>query len=173
MTKIRSLTVQYLRSHQKRTLELSRDVTIITGDNGSGKTTLLEAIATALHGTSFKGSDKEQLQHGKEWWRVDALLDDQQTRSITYRTSGIQKRKQVTIDGVTTARMPLKHRLPVVIFEPEDLRMLHGSPTRRRDFIDRFISNLDPTYAPHLRKYERAVKQRSTLLKKSVNNDAE
>lgn len=53
------------------------------------------------------------------------------------------------------------------MFEPDDLRLLHGSPTRRRQFIDRLISQLDPLYGPALRKYERALKQRNNLLKKA------
>jgi DNA replication and repair protein RecF len=60
-----------------------------------------------------------------------------------------------------------------VLFEPEDLRLLHGSPARRRQFIDRFISQLHPLYGPTLRKYERALKQRNNLLKSSYIHDDE
>lgn len=58
-----------------------------------------------------------------------------------------------------------------MLFEPEDLRLLHGSPARRRQFIDRFVSQLNPLYGPSLRKYERALKQRNNLLKSAYIQD--
>lgn len=62
--------------------------------------------------------------------------------------------------------MPSKHKYPVVLFEPEDLRLLHGSPSRRRQFIDRFISYSLTFYGAALRKYERSLRQRNNLLKR-------
>ncbi|HWT39972.1 MAG TPA: DNA replication and repair protein RecF, partial [Dongiaceae bacterium] len=149
------------------------EVTIITGANGSGKTSLLEAIYLSLQGTSFKGSDADMLQKDGPWWRIDILLDDLQPRTIKFDPLKATSRKQFVIDGKTTARIPAKQKYPVVLFEPEDLRLLHGSPARRRQFIDRFISQLNPLYGPTLRKYERALKQRNNLLKKPYISDDE
>lgn len=76
------------------------------------------------------------------------------------------------MDGRTLYRLPPKYKYPVVLFEPDDLRLLHGSPSRRRQFIDRFISQLNPLYGAALRKYERALKQRNNLLKRfNISND--
>lgn len=171
MTSVASLSVKYIRSHKEYSIQFSPEVTIITGVNGSGKTSLLEAIYLSLQGSSFRGSDGELLQKEGPWWRIDTVLDDQQLRTIKYNPEKQTSRKQFVIDTKTTARLPQKQKHPVVLFEPEDLRLLHGSPARRRQFIDRFISQLNPLYGPSLRKYERALKQRNNLLKSAYNSD--
>lgn len=171
MTSVKSLHVKNIRSHVEYFIEFSQDVTIITGTNGSGKTSLLEAVYLSLQGSSFRGSDGDMLQKNSPWWKIDVVLDDLQTRVIKFDPEKATSRKQFIIDSKTTARIPAKQKYPIVLFEPEDLRLLHGSPARRRQFIDRFISQLNPLYGPTLRKYERALKQRNNLLKSAYNND--
>lgn len=166
MAVVTRLAVQNIRSHQRFDVELSPSVTVITGPNGSGKTTLLESLYISLQGTSFKGSDNEILRIDSPWWKIDILFDDQQKRTIKFDPSRTSGRKQFVIDSKNLYRMTPKHKYPVVLFEPEDLRLLHGSPARRRQFIDRFISQLNPLYGIALRKYERALRQRNNLLKR-------
>ena len=171
MNSVLALHVKHIRSHTEYTIQFAPEVTIITGANGSGKTSLLEAVYLSLQGSSFRGSDAELLQRDSPWWKIDITLNDQQNRTIKFDPKKTTSRKQFVIDSKTTARLPQKLKHPVVLFEPEDLRLLHGSPTRRRQFIDRFISQLNPLYGPSLRKYERALKQRNNLLKSAYIND--
>ena len=171
MTSITTLHVKHIRSHREYSIDFSPEVTIITGANGSGKTSLLEAVYVSLQGASFRGSDGDLLQKDSPWWKIDVILNDQQTRTIKYEPEKTPSRKQFIIDSKTTARIPVKLKHPVVLFDPDDLRLLHGSPTRRRQFIDRFISQLNPLYGPSLRKYERAMKQRNNLLKSAYISD--
>ena len=171
MTSITTLHVKHIRSHREYSIDFSPEVTIITGANGSGKTSLLEAVYISLQGTSFRGGDGDLLQKDSPWWKIDVILNDQQTRTIKYEPEKTPSRKQFIIDSKTTARIPAKLKHPVVLFDPDDLRLLHGSPTRRRQFIDRFISQLNPLYGPSLRKYERAMKQRNNLLKSAYISD--
>jgi DNA replication and repair protein RecF len=167
MAVVKKLSVQNIRSHSKYSLKISPSITVITGCNGSGKTSLLEALYLLLQGTSFRGSDKDILKQGKPWWRVDAQFDDFTKRTITFDPELDVKRKKITVDDKIMYRLPPRYKYPVVLFEPEDLRLLHGSPSRRRQFIDRIISQLDPLYLNALHKYERALKQRNNLLKKN------
>ena len=163
---ITSLSVQNVRSHDTRRIELSDTVTVITGRNGIGKTTLLEAIYIALQGSSFKGVDKDIIRHDAPWYRIDLTLQDESQRTVMFDPSKTSGKKRFIVDEKTTYRLMPRAKYPVVLFEPEDLRLLHGSPSRRRQFIDHFIAQIDPMYSTTLRKYERALKQRNTLLKK-------
>lgn len=172
MAVVKKLSVQNIRSHDKFAVSLSPTTTVITGKNGSGKTSLLEALYVALQGTSFKGSDSDMLRHDNPWWRIEVGLDDHVDRIITFDPLLATGRKKIIIDDKTMYRMSVKYKYPVVLFEPEDLRLLHGSPARRRQFIDRFISQLDSLYINALHKYERALKQRNNLLKQQyITND--
>ncbi|RWZ78366.1 MAG: DNA replication/repair protein RecF [Candidatus Microsaccharimonas sossegonensis] len=166
MAVVSKVVVQNVRSHVHYTVNLAPGVTVITGPNGSGKTTLLESIYIALQGSSFKGSDNEVLRAESPWWKIDLLLDEQNKRTVKFDPNKATSRKQFIIDGKTTARLTPKNKYPIVLFEPEDLRLLNGSPARRRQFIDRFISQLNPLYSISLRKYERALRQRNNLLKR-------
>lgn len=168
---IRSLAVEHIRTHDSFHHKLSPNVTVITGPNGSGKTTLLEAIAVALRGKSFKGSDTELLQTDSDWWRIDLVLDDQ-LRTVKYNPSNPTKRKTFVIDDKATARLPAAAAYPTVLFDPDDLRLLHGSPSRRRQFIDRFAAQINPGYSKILHRYERALQQRNKLLKTGGSLDS-
>lgn len=166
MTVVKKLSVQNIRSHDNFVINLSSTVTVITGNNGSGKTSLIEALYLILQGKSFKGSDSDMLRYNTPWWRIDIEFDDFIKRTVTFNPELLTGRKKFIVDEKVNYRLPIKSKYPVVLFEPDDLRLLHGSPTRRRQFIDNFISQLDPIYNQSLHKYDRALKQRNNLLKK-------
>ena len=161
---ITSLRVQSIRNHRDFSCRFSPGVTVITGANGNGKTSLIEAVYIALQGTSFRGTDNEVLQTDTEWWRID-LGTDKGERIVRFEPGRATRKKQFDVDGKTMARLSPSAKYPVVLFEPDDLRLLHGSPSRRREFIDRFIAHIDPRYALAVRRYDRALKQRNNLLK--------
>lgn len=164
---ITKLQVQHLRTHTNTAYPITERVTVITGKNGSGKTTLLEALHVALRGTSFRGSDQEILQYDAPWWRVDIATSDG-PRMVAFDSAKQTGRKKIVIDDRQFGRMPPVKKVPVILFEPDDLQLLHGSPNRRRTFIDTFIAQIDPAYVTALRKYDRALKQRNALLKQSA-----
>lgn len=166
---ITKLQVQHLRSHESISFAITARVTVITGRNGSGKTTLLEALHIGLRGTSFRGSDGDILQHDNSWWRIDLGTSDG-PRTVAFDSSKETARKKVLIDDRQFGRMPASKKVPVILFEPDDLRLLAGSPARRREFIDAFIAQIDPLYSATLRKYDRALKQRNALLKSQTTS---
>lgn len=160
------LRLQNFRCHQDYQVELPSELTIITGPNGSGKTSLIEAMYLAYQGKSWRSNFdqiRRQTSHQlSDWWRVD--LTDQAketTRTIKYQSG----QKSFTISDRTYCRLPLAMKVPVILFEPGDMQLLYGSPTRRRQFIDRFIAQLEPVHQRELNKFNRVLKQRNILLK--------
>jgi len=144
----------------------------VTGANASGKTSLIEAIYIALQGSSFKGSDMEVIQSKAPWYRIDISFDTKVIRTVKFNPSLVSGKKQFEIDSKKSYRLTHANKYPVVLFEPDELRLINGSPARRRQFMDRFISQLDPEYGLSLRRYERALKQRNMLLKSHVTNNS-
>lgn len=162
---ITGLRVQHTRSHRDAMFDFSARVSVITGKNGSGKTTLLEALHIALRGSSFRGSDMEFMAAGSEWWRIDVKVADETVRVVKFNSQKVSGRKQFDIDSKTNYRLPATKKYPVILFEPDDLRLLSGSPARRRQFIDTFIAQINPLYSTVVRKYDRSLKQRNAALK--------
>lgn len=160
-----------IRAHDEYNLIFDDPVTLIIGANGSGKTSLLEAVHIALQGSSFRDSDNAILSFDAPWYRIDLELGDNQARTVKFDPNRSTGKKQFVIDNKTHYRLTNTYKYPVVLFEPDELRLISGSPSRRREFIDRFICQFDPEYALSLRRYERALKQRNMLLKKSIQRD--
>lgn len=165
MAIIRDIQIENFRVHDSQKINFSPDTTIITGKNGTGKTSILEAVYIALQGTSFKTNDKDCIQEGKDYFRIKLTLSDDTERFVSYEYTDIKKQKQIKINSQKKSRLSFKDKIPVILFEPNDLRLLHGAPDRRRAFIDAFISQINPIYTSTLHKYERALKQRNKLLK--------
>ena len=164
--RITRLTVQNIRVHDTKTLDFVTNPTLITGANGSGKTSLIEAIYIALRGKSFRGSDLAVCRYGTDFYRI-VLETDIFTYRVQYGMVGTRKTRQFIIDDKKYARLPYKLKYPIVLFEPEDLRIINGSPQRRRQLVDTLIQQYDPHYGSQLSRYERALQQRNKLLKDS------
>lgn len=156
------IALQQFRSHHAVRYTLAPSLTLIVGQNGTGKTNLLEAIHVLYQGGSFRVGDRDMIENDQQWWRVDGVISGE-PRQVRYQL-GHHPPKQLAMHD-TTKRFMHKDKLPVVLFEPNDLLLIHGSPTRRRDALDTMLSALNPTYKATLGKYERALKQRNNALK--------
>ncbi len=163
---IREVHVLNLRSYDQFSVQLHPDITLILGPNGSGKTSLLEALYVIHRGTSFRGRDRDIVAHAAPHADIKAVLESGDSRKLRLAVdSGDKFTKHFSIDDSSSARLAPKHRLPVVLFEPDELRLLSSSPQRRRDFIDDIISRLSLTYSTVLSRYSRTLLQRNELLK--------
>ena len=162
--KIKRLSVHNLRIHVDKTLEFVENPTLILGPNGCGKTTLIEAIYIALRGKSFRGSDDAICRHGTDNYQIRVETDEHEYR-VRYELKNGRRVKTFEVDGQKYARLPYRLKYPIVLFEPEDLRIVSGSPQRRRQFLDTLIQQYDGQYSRILSRYERALLQRNKLLK--------
>lgn len=163
-----SLTLHNFRSYGEYSVEFSAGVNIIVGPNGSGKTNMLEALYVLSHGTSFRGTDREMVAHDSDWFRLEAAYDGlQRTMTCQIEPQG-KLDKQFTLDGVKKARLTHNQRLPVVLFEPEHLRLLRASPSHRRDYLDTLLAKLQPDYTWLKHQFERVLLQRNNILKRRM-----
>ena len=158
---INSLRVQNFRSHRDFAIDFRAGATVITGANGSGKTSLIEAVYIALAGKSWRSNFAEILRENAKWWRVDVGFADGEKRVVKFADGA----KSFAVGGKTFARLPARAKKPVVLFEPNDLQLLYGSPSRRRQFFDRFAAEIFPEHSANLNKFERVLRQRNNLLK--------
>ena len=165
MSELSSITIQNFRSYDEAAFEFTNGVNIIIGPNAAGKTNLLEAVYIAATGKGFRSrSDSVVIKNGQEIARIEASFG-KQNRKILFDVSGGRLKKTFQTKDQKKSRLSFEDIQPVVLFQPDDLRLANGSPERRRLFIDLLLSQLNPTYASELRAYERALSQRNALLK--------
>lgn len=157
------LHLKQFRNYSDTSFKFDEHLTIITGNNGVGKTNILEAIYLILSGSSWRDHERDLIEFNQDWWRIDGLIDGTE-RSLSYKTEP-QAIKQLSTGGSPWRRFSATRKLPVVLFEPDQLAMVHGSPAARRRFIDQMITGLDPAYNSLLGRYERVLRQRNNLLK--------
>jgi DNA replication and repair protein RecF len=160
---VQSIRLQQFRSYKDDSFEFSPGVNIIVGPNASGKTNLLEAILVMSRGNSYRAKDHELVMFNKPWARLDASVDDYQ-RTVKLINQPKQE-KIYELAGRIMKRLSLETALPVVLFEPNDLWLLIGSPERRRDYLDELLIQSTTGYSTALRSFKRALAQRNRLLK--------
>lgn len=156
------LHLHQFRSHTDAVFVFDPQVTAIIGPNGSGKTNILEAIYALYMGKSFRDGDDDLITYEQDWYRIEGVIDDV-TRELRYQPSN--KGKQLIVDGAAKGRFTYRQQLPVVLFEPDDLLMIHNSPSARRRYVDELLQKLSPPYRQLLSRYERVLTQRNNLLK--------
>ena len=159
---IQSVKLVNFRSHDEFLLQCNKKTSLLVGENGSGKTSVLEAIYEALRGKSFRATDEEILKRGTEFYRIELDFIDGTKTIVLYDG----QRKQFLVEDKKKTRLPKKNRYPIVLFLPEDLHLVATSPTKRRNYFDRVISEFNESYSNSLLKYEKALRQRNELLKK-------
>lgn len=139
------------------------------GNNAQGKTNLLEAVFFAAYGKSFRTTkDIELITYDGPFLRVFVEYEKEnriQTIEIMLRKD---KQKQILYNGVPLKKtIDLIGCMNVVLFSPEDLRLIKGGPSERRRFIDREISHLNRVYMDNLLQYHKILNQRNQLLKQA------
>lgn len=163
---IDSIRLQNFRSYSDETFEFSPGVNIIVGPNASGKTNMLEGVLIACTGRSYKGKDSEFVKFNTNHTKI-SVADDQKKRIIFVENTQDSTRKKYEINGQKLTRLSLDKTLPVVLFQPEHLRLVSGSPQRRRDFLDDLLGQTIGGFNSLRNNYKRTLAQRNKLLKQN------
>lgn len=166
--------LRYLRMHQFRNyedqeLELTDGINVLLGENAQGKTNALEAIAMLAMGKSHRTQkDADLVMRGQKRSTLQAsVMFGNQDRQL--RLDLEPPRKRALINGIPQSKMTdfIGH-FQAVLFAPEDLQLVKGSPSDRRRFLDMELGQTQPKYLYHLSQYHRTLQQRNNLLKQEM-----
>ncbi len=183
MKVIKTLTLTNFRLQSSLTVEFSPKTSLILGPNASGKTAIIEAIYLASTGDSFRaGKIEEMIEFDKELARVNLVLLKQARQPNTANfakpeidaleillTRGLVQGKKTqyrlfSFNEVRKRKRDFIGQFQTVLFRPEDMRLIEGSPSRRRGFLDQILTNLFYEYRVSLKTYENTLKRRNRLL---------
>jgi RecF protein len=166
------LVLESFRSYPAAELQLDPGLTIVAGPNGAGRTNLLEAIFVAITGHSHRaGADHELVLHGAGWGRVrlDLVTDGGDPARIELLIPGAIPppgvRKRLLLNGVPRRVSSVSETARAVLFRPEEMLLLVGSPGERRRFMDSILAQRDRRIAHDLVELARVLAQRNALLR--------
>jgi DNA replication and repair protein RecF len=167
MQLVKTLLLQDFRIFSQQQVDLS-ERTLLSGKNGVGKTSIMEAIYLLSHGDSFRASlIEDMISFEKELGRVGGKVDDS-VLEITLTRGNIQGKRTLkrhySLNGAKKRKKDFIGQFFAVSFRPEDMRLIEGSPGRRRAFLDAVLSTTDKNYAHSLHTYEQALKRINKFL---------
>lgn len=165
--KIGSINLKYFRSYENLSLNLSGGVNIFIGPNAQGKTNIIEAVHFAALGISHRTrSDSDLIYWGQPEARIDIKFQKLDVESQLVFTLKRGARKRIELNGMPLTQKNLLGSLTMVLFSPEDLMLIKGSPLLRRRFLDIELSQVSLLYYSELVRYNKILLQRNNLLKK-------
>ena len=139
---------------------------VIIGANGSGKTSLLEAIFLLSRGKSFRHHQpKRYIQHHQNTVTVYARINDSNTLAIQKQADAttILRLNQTTVYNQSI----LTEQLPTLLIDPSTMDMLEQGSASRRQLLDWLVFHMKQGFHPQWLAYQRLLKQRNSLLKKT------
>lgn len=169
---LQHLSLRDFRNFGAGEVDFGARFTVLYGHNGAGKTNVLEALYLVATLRSFRTADLGPLvRHGAQEARVEVVGRDLQldlgTRLAVHLSSTErQTRRTAVADGKTVrSGIDFYGRLRAILFTPEDLGVLRGSPTGRRQFLDRVLFARERAHISDIQDYEKLLRSRNRVLR--------
>ncbi len=163
---INDLTLTNYRNYKKQQINFQNSVNVILGENAQGKTNILEAIYVLGLAKSHRSTrDKELIYWDEEYAKIEGRVE-KRTGPITLEVVVSTKGKKVKLNRLEQRKLSeYIGALNIVMFAPEDLNLVKGSPQVRRRFIDMELGQINPIYLHNLSQYQKILQQRNHHLK--------
>ena len=169
--KLTKLDIINFRNYEKLSLEFE-DVNILIGRNGVGKTNILESIYVLAITKSHRSYlDKNLIKEDKDFAKITGSVNKKCEKN-TYELIISAKGKKVSINKNILRRISdYLSNFTAILFCPDDLDLIKGSPSERRKFLNIEIGQLDNKYIATLNDYNQLIKNRNEYLKNITFNN--
>lgn len=164
---IKNIELYNFRNYENIKVDFNRNVNLLLGDNAQGKTNLLEGIYLTSIGKSFRTvRDADLVKFGENSAKIKAEAVKEYFDTAVEIVIKKDAKKSVKKDGVHIKKTSdLLENILIVIFSPEDLKIVKDEPEKRRKFIDRELCQIQPLYYDSLTNYKKTLLQRNAYLK--------
>ncbi|MDO5328696.1 MAG: DNA replication and repair protein RecF [Coriobacteriia bacterium] len=163
MNKLKNIKLENFRNYSKQSFDNLSDFNILVGPNAVGKTNFIEAVQLVTELSSFRHPKAiDLIKEGEEWCRVEASFEDD--NAILF----VDNKKTYKLNGKHTR---YKGKFPSVTFTPDELMMVKGGNSPKRDAVDSLGSQLSKNYYTVRKDYAKALRQKNKLLKDGVNEE--
>ena len=169
--KIKSLKLLYFRNYLSTNIEVHPSLNVLVGNNANGKTNIIESIFSLALGKSYRTkSDSECIMFGETATAMSCIVN-KNDRELDIMLGINNKGKSAKIAGIKKTKLTdFVGELNVVLFSPEDLQIVKGSPALRREFMNREFYQFSRIYHKYYLMYQHLLKQRNSYLKDMRKN---
>ena len=169
--KIKSLKLLYFRNYLSTNIEVHPSLNVLVGNNANGKTNIIESIFCLALGKSYRTkSDSECIMFGETATAMSCIVN-KNNRELDIMLGINNKGKSAKIAGIKKTKLTdFVGELNVVLFSPEDLQIVKGSPALRREFMNREFYQFSRIYHKYYLMYQHLLKQRNSYLKDMRKN---
>jgi len=172
---IKYLKLKDYRNYENLYIDLNPNANVFIGDNAQGKTNILESIYLCSIGKSHRtNKDKEMIRWGQEGTIINVYVKKERLDKKIDISISKEGKKGINVNSIKINRISdMIGILNVVMFSPEDLKIVKESPSYRRRFLDIELCKLNKKYYYNLVQYNRVLEERNAALKKwKYVNDA-
>ncbi len=167
--RLKSLNLQNFRNLIDTEIQFDKEVTVLIGDNAQGKTNFLESVYFLSTGKPIKTETEEEvIKFGEGSVNVEGIVksnNEETGISTIIQSINSSLRKRFLVNGIPRRLLDYSGNLVAVFFRPEDIDLITGSPSIRREYIDQTIGQIDRDYRKTLSAYQKVITQRNKLLK--------
>ena len=169
---LKRIKIQNFRNYKEEEIEFNNKINIFYGNNAQGKTNILESIYLMSLGKSYRtNKEKELIKKGESFSKLYCEYNkEDRDGKIEYF---ISEKKIIKVNGIKIDKLSeLVGNINIVMFVPEDIDIMKGSPAKRRKFLNIMIGQLKNNYISNLNLYLKTLEQRNNYIKqKNINND--
>lgn len=169
--KIKSLKLLYFRNYLSTNIDAHPSLNVLVGNNANGKTNIIESIFCLALGKSYRTkSDSECIMFGETATAMSCIVN-KNDKDLDIMLGINNKGKSAKIAGIKKTKLTdFVGELNVVLFSPEDLQIVKGSPSLRREFMNREFYQFSRIYHKYYLMYQHLLKQRNSYLKDMRKN---
>ena len=168
---IKKIKLINFRNYREQEIELSKKMNVFYGYNAQGKTNILEAIYLCAIGKSFRTKKEKELINFQANFSEVEIDYEKKDRTGKIKLE-ISDKKTFFYNGIKIKKLSeILGKINIVMFSPDDIDILKGSPNKRRKFLDIMISQLRPSYLYNLNQYIKTMEQRNNYLRQIKYNN--
>lgn len=164
--RLSNLELLNFRNYENLSLVFEKDLVIFLGENAQGKTNVLEAIYALAMTRSHRTTHEQELI---EWQKKEANVRgtiEKKSHKVLLDVCFTKKGRRTKINHLEQKKLSsYVGQMNVILFAPEDLALVKGTPQLRRKFLDMEIGQISPVYLHNLVQYQHVLKQRNLYLK--------
>ena len=168
---LKKISIINFRNYTKCNIKFSNEINFFIGNNAQGKTNILESIYVLALTKSYRTNNDDILKKvGSDSYKIKGELKiGKYYKNLTVSIANNDKKVFVNDTNIKKISDYVSN-MNVILFSPEDVETIKGSPSLRRDLLNIEISQIDQQYIKNYNEYNKILKMRNDYLKLLYTN---